>query len=211
MRRDSTPELLVLHAVRVTGFADTPVIADRYGLDAAMTAETLLDAEARGWVGHSSFAGTGGWSLTGRGRAENERLLAAELADAGGVKEVGEVYRAFLPLNALLRRACTDWQLRPAAGDRLAVNDHTDPAWDAGILRELAVIGRALTPLAERLGGVLARFDGYDTRFGAALARARGGESAWVDRTDVDSCHRVWFELHEDLIATLGLDRNEKP
>jgi len=28
-----------------------------------------------------------------------------------------------------------------------------------------------------------------------------------VDHTDVDSCHRVWFELHEDLIATLGIDR----
>jgi hypothetical protein len=28
-----------------------------------------------------------------------------------------------------------------------------------------------------------------------------------VDRTDVDSCHRVWFELHEDLVATLGIDR----
>jgi hypothetical protein len=27
-----------------------------------------------------------------------------------------------------------------------------------------------------------------------------------VDRTDVDSCHRVWFELHEDLVATLGID-----
>jgi hypothetical protein len=25
--------------------------------------------------------------------------------------------------------------------------------------------------------------------------------------TGVDSCHRVWFELHEDLVATLGIDR----
>ncbi|WP_245966848.1 hypothetical protein [Sphaerisporangium album] len=38
------------------------------------------------------------------------------------------------------------------------------------------------------------------TRFTAALAGAR-----------VDSCHRVWFELHEDLIATLGLDRHAHP
>ncbi|WP_329080972.1 hypothetical protein [Streptosporangium sp. NBC_01469] len=52
---------------------------------------------------------------------------------------------------------------------------------------------------------------GYDTRFTAALARARAGKSAWVDRTDVDSCHRVWFQFHEDLIATLGLDRHTQP
>ncbi|MBB2747057.1 UNVERIFIED_ORG: hypothetical protein FHR35_006936 [Microbispora rosea subsp. rosea] len=58
---------------------------------------------------------------------------------------------------------------------------------------------------------MLTRFRGYDTRFAAVLARARAGDNAWVDRTDVDSCHRVWFRLHEDLIATLGLDRHAQP
>ncbi|SEL54810.1 hypothetical protein [Nonomuraea pusilla] len=211
MTRDSPHDLLVLHAVRITGFADTPVIARRYGLDTTTTEEALRDAEARGWVAHTAFAGTGGWSLTGPGRAENERRLAAELSRVGAADEVRDVYRAFLPLNAILLQACTDWQLRPTAGDRLAVNDHSDPSWDAGVLHELACVDRALTPLAHRLGRVLTRFRGYDTRFAAALARARAGEGAWVDRTDVDSCHRVWFELHEDLIATLGLDRHAHP
>ncbi|MEZ7125087.1 transcriptional regulator [Nonomuraea sp. AD125B] len=211
MTRDSAPDLLVLHAVRVLGFADTPEVARRYGLDAAQAEELLRDFEARGWAGHSAFAGTGGWSLTEPGRAENERRLAAELADAGGADEVRDVYRAFLPLNALLLQACTDWQLRPTAGDRLAVNDHRDADWDAGVLHELACVSRALTPLADRLGSVLTRFRGYDARFAAALARARTGDNAWVDRNDVDSCHRVWFQLHEDLIATLGLDRHAQP
>lgn len=207
MTRDSSPGLLALHAVRITGFADTPVLARRYGLDASGTEEALRDARARGWVEHTAFAGTEGWSLTEAGRAENERLLAAELSGVGGAGEVRDVYRAFLPLNGLLLQACTDWQLRPAGGDRLAVNDHSDPAWDAGVLGELAGIDRALTRLAGRLGNVLTRFGGYDERFTAALARARAGEDGWVDRTDLDSCHRVWFELHEDLLATLGLDR----
>ncbi|GLW11372.1 hypothetical protein Misp01_65000 [Microtetraspora sp. NBRC 13810] len=211
MTRDSPPGLLSLHAVRMLGFADTPVIARRFGLDAAQTEELLLDAEARGWAGYAAFAGTAGWSLTETGRAENERQLAAELARVGGADEVRDVYREFLPLNALLLRACTDWQLRPTAGDRLAANDHRDPAWDARVLDELAGISRALTPLADRLGGVLTRFRGYDTRFTAALARAQAGEGAWVDRTDADSCHSVWFQLHEDLIATLGLDRHTHP
>ncbi|MEV4567745.1 transcriptional regulator [Nonomuraea sp. NPDC049419] len=207
MTRDSVPDLLVLHAVRVLGFAGTPELARRYDLDAAETEELLRDAEAHGWVGHSAFAGTAGWSLTERGRAENERRLAAELADAGGTDEVRDAYRAFLPLNARLQQACTDWQLRPAPGDRLAPNDHTDPAWDARVLGELAALSDALTPLSDRLGRVLSRLRGYDTRFAAALARARAGEAAWVDGSEVDSCHRVWFQLHEDLIATLGIDR----
>ena len=102
---------------------------------------------------HAAFADLGGWSLTERGRAQNERLLAAELARVGGADEVRDVYRDFLPLNARLQRACTDWQLRPTADDRLAVNDHSDPAWDTRVLDELAAIEQRLTPLAARLGG----------------------------------------------------------
>ena len=211
MTRDSPPDLLVLHAVRVLGFADTPAIARRFGIDRADAAEILLDAEARGWVQHAAFAGLHGWSLTESGQVENERQLADELAGTGNAGEIRDAYRAFLPLNSRLQRACTNWQLRPTNGDRLAVNDHRDPAWDAAVLDELTAIDLALAPLADRLGAILVRLRAYDTRFTAALRRARAGEGGWVDRTDVDSCHRVWFQLHEDLIATLGLDRRTDP
>lgn len=210
MTHASEVGLLVLHAVRVTGFADTPAIAGRAGLDTDEATEVLLDAEAHGWVQHAAFADLRGWSLTERGRAENERRLAAELAEVDGADEVRAVHRDFLPLNGRLRQACTDWQLCPAPDGRLAENDHTDPAWDARVLYELTEIGHALVPLAGRLGVVLARFDGYHGRFAAALQRARAGEGRWVDGTDVDSCHRVWFELHEDLVATLGIDRGSE-
>ncbi|WP_433166898.1 transcriptional regulator [Kribbella sp. CA-247076] len=202
--------LLVLHGVRLKGFADTHVIADRFHLKVEEAEQTLRDAEARGWVQHSAFVGTEGWSLTDQGRAENERLLAVELADAGGAGAVRTVYRDFLPLNALVQQACTDWQLRPTATDPLAPNDHSDPAWDDGVLHELSVVERALTPLTDRLTAVLPRFRGYDARFSRALARARAGDTTWIDRSDVDSCHRAWFELHEDLLATLNLDRGQE-
>ncbi|MDF5754393.1 transcriptional regulator [Spongiactinospora sp. TRM90649] len=211
MTLDSPTGLLVLHAVRLNGYADTPAIAERFGFGETETKEELLDAEARGWVERTVFGGTGGWSLTDAGRAADERLLAAELTRAGGGDEVRAIYREFMPLNALLLRACTDWQLRPTADDRLATNDHTDPAWDAAALATLDAVEQGLGPLVERLTGVLSRFGGYDTRFGAALARARAGDGAWVDRMHVDSCHRVWFQLHEDLIATLGIDRHREP
>lgn len=211
MTRESTPDLLVLHAVRIVGFGDTATVARRFALDPAETEELLRDAEAYGWVQHAAFADLSGWSLTGRGRAQEERLLAAELAEVDGGGAVREVYRDFLPLNARLQRACTDWQLRPTHDDRLATNDHTDPGWDARVLAELAAIEHGLAPLAVRLGQVLARFEGYDARFAAARRRADAGETGWVDGTDVDSCHRVWFELHEDLVATLGIDRDAHP
>lgn len=198
--------LLVLHGVRLLGFADTPAIANRFDLDVHATEDALQDAEACGWTTYSSFAGTSGWSLTEAGRTENERLLTAELGDRKDL--VQQVYDDFLPLNALLQQACTDWQLRPSAGDPLAANDHSDAAWDAGVLHELEALDGALKPITAHLVAVLPRFHSYDTRFSQALQRAIAGESAWVDRSDVDSCHRVWFELHEDLLATLNLKRS---
>ncbi|GAA1606515.1 MULTISPECIES: transcriptional regulator [Kribbella] len=189
---------LVLHAVRLLGFADTRAVAGRFDLDVSETQAALEDAQARDWTTYSSFAGTSGWSLTEDGRAENERLLKTE----GGTEAVQEVYDEFLPLNALLQQACTDWQLKPTDEDPLAANDHEDPAWDAGVLDELRVLNAQLAPLNRRLTEVLPRFQGYDLRFSRAL------QNQWIDRSDVDSCHRVWFELHEDLLATLGLTRS---
>lgn len=104
MNHTSSAELLVLHAVRVLGFADAAAVARRFELDQAETDEHLLDAEANGWVTHTAFAGTAGWSLTDRGRRENERLLATELARTGRAAEVRDAYDSFLPSNGTAAR-----------------------------------------------------------------------------------------------------------
>ena len=75
------------------------------------------------------------------------------------------------------------------------------------MLADLALVDEALGPLAARLADVLERFRGYDTRFSAALRRVDAGDPTWVNRTGADSCHTVWMELHEDLLATLGIPR----
>jgi hypothetical protein len=31
------------------------------------------------------------------------------------------------------------------------------------------------------------------------------GQRDWVDGHDRDSCHTVWIQFHEDLLATLGI------
>jgi hypothetical protein len=203
----SAPELLVLHAVRLLGMAEDHEVAARFDLEPAVAGELLLDFEAMGWVTHVAFAGTGGWTLTEAGRAENERRLAEELRGTGSSPVVEAAYDRFLPQNGRLLRAATDWQLRPSATDPLAVNDHTDQAWDGRVLDDLSDLSAALTEIGGALGGRLARFSGYDGRFAAALDRVRRGEPGWVNRPKVDSCHTVWMQLHEDLLATLGRQR----
>ena len=207
MGNSSATDLLSLHAIRIRGFADTAAAARRFSLDREVTEELLLDHEARGWVQRSSFADLSGWSLTAAGREENGRQLAAELDAIDGRADVAVAHDEFVPLNARFLGAITKWQLRPVPGDPMAANDHTDFRWDDRVFDSLGYLDRRLRPLADGLAAVLDRFGGYADRFSAALGRAVQGERSWVDRTGIDSCHTVWFELHEDLLATLGLER----
>ena len=203
----SAPDDLVLHGVRVLGFPTAARVAGRYGLEAGPTGETLLDFEARGWVRQLSFGGTAGWSLTETGRIENERRLAAELDGAGARDTVTRAHQAFLPLNHQLGAACTDWQIRPGPADPMTFNDHTDWRWDERVLRTLTSLDSSFGRLCGRLARELERFEGYASRYSAALTRARAGQNAWVDGHDRDSCHIVWIQFHEDLLATLGIAR----
>ncbi len=208
---DSDPELLVLHGIRLAGLSDAPTLAGRWGLARADVHELLLDVEARGWVRQvQELAGIRGWWLTDAGRSEGERRLAAELDATGHRDTVRTAYEVFLGLNARLLRACTDWQIRPTPWDQLAANDHGDWSWDERVLRELATLGERMAPVCRALADVLTRFDGYDERFVAALRRVDLGDRSWVDRPGADSCHTVWFQLHEDLLATLGIQRGEE-
>lgn len=203
----SDPVDLSLHAIGLLGFADAGAIARRFGQDAPAVLERLLDFEAFGWVTRSEFAGSGGWSLTEAGRREDRRRLAAELEATGAQPVVAGVHARFVPLNGRFLDAATRWQLRPLPGQPMASNDHTDHRWDDRVLDALGSVGRELAPLGAALAQELARLAGYSQRYQAAFLRASRGEHRWVDGPGIDSCHTVWIQLHEDLLATLGLER----
>ena len=203
----SAPGDLALHGVRVLGFPSAVRVAARYGLDAGTVEEALLDFECSGWVRHLSFGGTSGWSLTDAGRTENERRLAAELGKAGARDVVTRAHAAFLPLNRRLGDACTKWQIRPTHADPMSFNDHTDWRWDEKVLQTLASIDRSFRSLCDQLAGCLARFGGYAGLYSSALSKVQAGQRDWINGHDRDSCHIVWIQFHEDLLATLGIPR----
>lgn len=199
MSRPSDSNLLVLHAVRTLGYADTARIMARTGLAEHEVSEHLLDAQAHGWITWSAYAGEGGWSLTEPGKSHGEQLLAAELDAVGARAAVGAVHLEFLPLNDLVAQACTQRQLA-----EMRISDEGVPLEQT--IDTLHQAATALKSLQAQLSRHLRRFDGYHLRFSAALSRATT-DPGWITGTDRDSAHRVWFELHEDLIATLGLTR----
>jgi len=213
----SDPELLVLHALRLKAVAGAEVVAATTGLDAGDVDVHLKAAADEGWVRHRDGA-LPGWSLTPTGRAEDGRRLADELDRVGARPTVEAGYARFLELNPELLQVCTDWQLVPPPGATTAgatppaptPNDHADAGYDEAVLARLQQIDERAQPVCTDLGSALERFAGYGPRLTTALGRTLAGDGQWLDRPVIDSYHTVWFELHEDLLATLGRDRSQE-
>lgn len=195
------------HLLRCIGVAASERVALAAGFahEEALVGLRSLEAEGLVELGEGPF---GGWSLTDEGRAKAQEWIGAELEVTGAVDQVRASYRTFLLLNPLLLQVCTDWQMR-RLGSTHILNDHADAEYDAEVLNRLAAIDDEAQEVCADLAGSLSRFGRYPTRLGAALERVFAGDMAAL-ADDLESYHTVWFQLHEDLLATLGISREEE-
>ncbi|GAA3440587.1 transcriptional regulator [Planomonospora venezuelensis] len=198
-------DLLVLHALRCVGSAGPARLSEATGLPGPDVESVLIDLAVAGLTTYSP-GDFGGWGLTEAGRAADAERISRELDAAGARTAVTEAYEDFLVLNPELLDLCTAWQLRPAGGV-LVPNDHTDPAYDSRVLDGFTDLHRRADVLCADLSAVLLRFRRYRVRLAGALARAGSGAGEYVT-DDMESYHIVWFQLHEDLLATLGIPRH---
>ena len=146
--------------------------------------------------------------LTKDGKTRGRELLAAD-RDRWGADNALAALDAFLALDQRMKETVTAWQLREINGEQV-LNDHTDGAYDARVLGQLAALhddtAAWLMPLAPGLG----RLGLYHARLERSLRLARDGDPRFVASPRVDSYHGVWFELHEDLILLAGRDRADE-
>lgn len=178
--------LLALHELRVKGYVDRDD-------------ERFLELEREGLARRRPP----GWTLTPDGRAAHAEAVAAEVGPKRDAVE--DAYARFREVNPALLQVCTDWQLRDGA-----VNDHTDGAYDDEVLERLGQVHDRIQPVLRDLAAALDRFAPYGERLQNALDRVRAGEYEWFTRPVLDSYHTVWFELHEDLLGTLGRSRGDE-
>ncbi|MBC2874268.1 MULTISPECIES: transcriptional regulator [Streptomyces] len=196
--------LLVLHALRCAGTITLARLHAITGLDASDAESELIDLGAEGLV--TRFSGAiPGWSLTDAGRAADAERITRELESARARERVTAAYERFLVLNPELLDLCTAWQLRSVDGV-MCVNDHSDPGYDSRVLARFADLDRRADAVCAELAAALPRFGRYRVRLTEALERAAAGRSEYV-ADGTASYHVVWAELHEDLLATLGLHR----
>lgn len=211
MAHASDPELLVLTALRLKSFAAADVVATVADLPVADTEPILQSLLERELVKYREGVLTG-WLLTPTGRVEGEKRLAEELDSTGTKPAVESAYAQFLPLNAEVLHICTDWQLLGGESSQ-TLNDHSDADYDASVIARLAAVDDKLRPILGELSGALDRYATYESRLTQALGRVQAGPSGgddwadWFTKPTIDSYHTIWFELHENLLATLGIER----
>ncbi|MGK2949076.1 MAG: transcriptional regulator [Acidimicrobiales bacterium] len=208
MSTPSDPRTLVMHGLRLKGFAEAASVAEAVGL-AGSVAEPILEELVGGGAATHREGRISGFSLTPAGRVEHAELLAAEL-DAAGVRgQVEAAYRRFLGHNTDLLAICTAWQLREVDGQSTP-NDHSDPDYDAAVVARLASLHGHAEPICGELADALDRYCHYGPRLSHALERVQSGDTDWFTKPMLASYHTIWFELHEDLLATLGIERGSE-
>jgi hypothetical protein len=197
-------DLLVLHTLRCLGFSGLESIGAAIGVGADAVESELIDLAVAGLVIRTSGP-FGGWGLTEAGKVADARHVADELETTRARPAVTDAFDRFGPLNPQLLDACTRWQTR-RLGSATITNDHSDSVYDARVLDRFVSLHRRISPVCDDLTAALPRFGRYRPRLADALGRAESGALQYVT-DDTASYHSVWFQLHEDLLLTLGLSR----
>ncbi|MGB8860129.1 MAG: putative PEP-binding protein [Ilumatobacteraceae bacterium] len=192
-------EFLVMHALRIKGYAAADAVADISGIELIMVQDVLTGMAASGWCRH--IAARDLWQLSPAGRDRH----GEKLHEVSGVAVDGlrQPYPRFLDLNVGFKDLCNRWQMRDGKP-----NDHADPAYDGACIAELRALHEAsLTPIAG-FTAAIPRFGSYERRLSTSLVRLEQGEHRMFTGVMCGSYHDVWMELHEDLVQLLGVDRH---
>jgi DNA-binding MarR family transcriptional regulator len=189
-------ELAVLQAVRLKGRVGVAALADTLREDPADVNDVVERLTKTGLLVHDKTV-----RLSGKGRSRLAELLAAERLNVDE-EALADAYNAFRNVNAELKAAVTDWQLK--AGEP---NSHDDADYDAAIVARIDTVHRTVLPTLAAVAAQLPRLSRYSVKLQHALDKVKAGDTSWLTRPIIDSYHTVWFELHQELIDAAGLTR----
>ena len=194
----------VIRALVIKGYVTADLLAPALGVGSETAAELLDLLAADGIVAGSS----GMFSLSADGKALGAEMLAAD-REAWGVTNAAAALDGFVALDGRMKTIVTAWQMKVQDGQQV-LNDHSDAAYDAAVLADLAALHADATAWITPLVDGLPRLARYAMRLDAAATAATAGDGRYIASPRLDSYHGVWFELHEDLIRLAGKTREEE-
>jgi hypothetical protein len=198
----------VLHALRICGFGSADRLASFVRQPVGQVEESLKALETDGLVRYRTGR-ISGWLLTPAGRTVHENHIATALEDHTWQQAVLAGYRGFLERNWELKQICTAWQLKQGPDGHSTTNDHADADYDRRVIDDLSALHTLAEAMLEQLAQGQVRFADYNLRLADALMRLRAGDNRAFATPMSASYHCIWMELHEDLLVTLGRERDE--
>lgn len=196
-------DLGLLMALRVQGISppNRAAVAGGVSTDAA---QRRLFAFVEEGLATERTGRVQGFTLTPAGTdALDKHLVAEGLRDD---EELTEAYDRFLLVNQRVLRVCSDWQVRREGGIEEA-NDHSDPSYDAEVVDRLVELNGSARTCLDRMAQRAPRYAVYGARLDDCAERLLAGDTKAFTAPLAESYHTVWFELHQDLLLTLGLER----
>jgi DNA-binding MarR family transcriptional regulator len=203
MRCVGDDHLSLLMALRTQGLASVGRAAAAAGLDTAAAANLLREFADAGLVRQREGKHTG-FMLLPTGGDRLEALLEEEGLRTS--EELSDNYDRFNQLNTRVLKVCSDWQLRSDTGSGVP-NDHSDPGYDGSVIERLVDLNGRASSVVGKIANCAQRYAPYGDRLEACVQRLADGDHAAFTAVMAESYHTVWFELHQDLLLTLGLER----
>ena len=194
----------VLHGLAIKKAATAQQIAQLMGLSPDEVQRQLEAAQAGDRVAQVG----GKYTLKPLARVALEADYSRQCASLRANDAFIGAYEDFERANLTLKTLITDWQTIEVAGQRMP-NDHKDKAHDERIIDRLGALHERAEGILRRLAEAEPRFSYYRRALEDALQKAEDGAIEWVSDAKIDSYHTVWFELHEDLLRTVGRHRTE--
>lgn len=196
-------DLPLLMALRVQGVASLERAVAALDEPPDAVAERLRGAVGGGFAVERSGR-VAGFTLTSEGADALDKLLAAE--GLSGNEDLLAAYERFLAVNRRVLELSSDWQIRRERGVEMA-NDHSDTDYDASVIGRLEALHDRSRVCLDKIAARAPRFGPYRARLDACVDRLLRGDRRAFTAPMVESYHTVWFELHQDLLLTLGLER----
>lgn len=176
--------------LRVQGIASVERASAALDVDAE-TGQATLQSLVAADLATERTGRLAGFALQPAGAERLDKLLADE--DLRTSEALRDCYDRFTAVDPLVKQTCTRSQLESpeaALDDLVRLHDRTKAC-----LRKVVACAPRYAPYASRLDACIDRLlDGDHTAFTKPLA---------------ESYHQVWWELHQDLLLTLGLEREE--
>jgi hypothetical protein len=195
-------ELALLMALRTQGLGCVSRAAVAAGLDEDIAEKTLAGFSDAGLARLREGRVTG-YMLLPAGTTRLDELLTEE-----GLRThepLCDGYDRFMQLNTRVLKVCSEWQL--CEGD--VPNDHSDPDYDAAVIDRLSELHRRSAKCIGAIAECAPRYEPYGARLDSCVERLHAGDQAAFTAVMAESYHTVWFELHQDLLLTLGRKREE--